>query len=310
MARLVALVFVCFATEARADVAQEDMAKAATALFEQGRQLLESGQADAACDKFEASLRLDPQIGTKLNVAACREDKGRFLDAYKMFEDAGEEAVRTNKQGRDTFARQRMEKLHAKLVRVSLRISPTPGSSVQLATKGETRTLTPAQLAKSIVIEPGSFSITVSAPEYESFRVERTGEAGAEVVIDVPALEPATGSVGVNKPGVDHLPDIDEPNPAPAIVLGCGGAVGLIGSVALGLAAKSSYDKAVLNNDAHAVHEAQHEADIATAFAVVGLAAITVGVVLYVHNRRHATAAAIAPTATAHSIGLGVVGSF
>ena len=57
-------------------IAQEESA-IAEQLFRDGRDLLDRGQTAQACEKFAASERLAPAIGTRLNLALCREKQGR-----------------------------------------------------------------------------------------------------------------------------------------------------------------------------------------------------------------------------------------
>ncbi len=47
--------------------------KSAELLFQEGQQLIKDGKHAAACPKFEQSQKLDPAIGTLLNLAHCYE---------------------------------------------------------------------------------------------------------------------------------------------------------------------------------------------------------------------------------------------
>src|SRR5262245_37563455 len=59
-------------------------AAAAEALFREGRQLMDSGAIAQACVKFEESLRLDPALGTMLNLAVCEERAGNTKRACQI----------------------------------------------------------------------------------------------------------------------------------------------------------------------------------------------------------------------------------
>lgn len=290
------------------DVSREDVEKAATALFEQGRQLAEAGQKDAACDKFESSLRLDPQIGTKLNVAACREDKGRLVEAYGLFESAALDADRTQKTGRATFARQRMDLLAKKLVRVKLTIAEPelPGLVIKIGN----RELAKDEWMRSHVMLAGRYAIVATAPGKREQRFQHTASAGTEVAIAVVAFEPTGGPAPI-APAPEPRP-VDAPARAsrvPWFVGGAGGLV-LVGSVALGLHAKSQHGNAFDRGDQDGVESAQREADIATGVAVVGAALVTVGVVLYVRERKARDRISLVPTTAPDSVGIAAFGSF
>src|SRR4051812_16548065 len=60
----------------------------AEALFDQGRRLLAAGNYAAACPKLEASNRLDPGIGTMLNLGDCYEKNGQTASGWAAFREA------------------------------------------------------------------------------------------------------------------------------------------------------------------------------------------------------------------------------
>src|SRR5437868_5846248 len=77
--------------------AQEGNDKAAAdVLFEQGRELLNSGSIAAACPKLEESLRLDRGIGTMLYLAECWKRAGKTASAWAQFREAEDLAAREN----------------------------------------------------------------------------------------------------------------------------------------------------------------------------------------------------------------------
>ena len=291
------------------DVSREDVEKAATALFEQGRQLAEAGQKDAACDKFESSLRLDPQIGTKLNVAACREDKGRLVEAYGLFESAALDADRTQKTGRATFARQRMDLLAKKLVRVRFTIADPelPGLAIKIGN----RELPKPEWSRPQVMIAGRYAIVATAPGMREQRFQHTARAGLEIAIAVVAFEPTGTPAPIPPPVPQRLPSDEPPRPSrvPWIV-GAAGGITLAGSIALGLHAKTRHGSAFDRGDQDGVESAQREADIATGVAVVGAALVTVGVVLYVRDRKARDRVSFVPTTAPDSIGFAAFGSF
>src|SRR6266498_1038121 len=72
---------------ASAQVSAENRA-AAQALFDLGRTLITSGRAEEACPKFEESQRLDPGVGTQLNLADCYDRTGRTASAWTLYIEA------------------------------------------------------------------------------------------------------------------------------------------------------------------------------------------------------------------------------
>ena len=71
MIRRAALLSLLVAAPARAE--GPAVGAQAEALFERGRALLADGQWDAACEKFRASVALEPTASSLIKVARCDE---------------------------------------------------------------------------------------------------------------------------------------------------------------------------------------------------------------------------------------------
>src|SRR3954470_25035714 len=87
--QLVAAAFVLGATAAprpaRADVTDK---AGAERLFDQGRKLMEAKQYDEACEKFAASQKLEPAVGTLLNLGECSEKRRLLATAWGYYREA------------------------------------------------------------------------------------------------------------------------------------------------------------------------------------------------------------------------------
>ena len=294
---------------AAADVSREQ-AETATALFAQGQRELEAGKIDAACSSFAASLANDPQVGTRLNLAACREKQGRNAEAYALYEDATIDATLEKKQGRETFARDRMAALLAQLVRVTVRVSRPPQGVIVLAGAR------PIDSTKLQLFDPGVIAIDVTAPGRKPFHQEVAGRAGGELVIDVPELElappppVATPQPPAESPREPARYTIKHTSRLP-LVLVAGGTLAALGGAGLGYHAKLRYDDAVDARDSPGLDSAMREADIATGVAVVGVAALAVGVVLYARGHGVVVDRVVAaPTVGRDLVGLTVIRPF
>src|SRR5262245_28423128 len=80
MALLVQITLSCVAARGEAQPPSADAA------FEAGRAAMESGDFSTACQHFAESLRLEPAVGTQLNLGECYERLGRYASALHAFE--------------------------------------------------------------------------------------------------------------------------------------------------------------------------------------------------------------------------------
>jgi hypothetical protein len=279
-------------------------------LFEEGRALAKEGKYAEACARFEESLALDRAIGTRLNYADCHEKLGHLAQAHELFEEVAE-TEKTNDPDRAQYARERATALVGKLgtVVVKLASPDQPGISVTVAGK-------PAQPAAEIrvLVDPGEVAVSVSAPGGEPFNKVARADAGATVVIEVPAPGASTSV---------------EPGPTSSarrsrvIVAGVIGGIGVVGlatGVLLGVKANSDYDAQISNGNCTngsppmcnaegftAQSDAVTLANIGTVFGIGGLALMTAGAIVYFTAPKDVV---VAPTATAQSAGVAVVGRF
>jgi hypothetical protein len=290
-----------------APVAGADPA-AAKALFDDGRRLIEAAdkladatakatKVDAACDKFAASLEQDPLLGTRLNLAACRVRQHRFVEAYGLLQTAVAEATRTH--DREAFAKQQLAAVTASVVRIDMHIAAPDLVGLEVELGGHA--LPRAAWSQVQIADPGPIVVDARAPGHVPVHVTRDGAAGAEVTIEVPALDVVVAAPP--PPTIAHAR-----SKIPYLVIGAGAAL-LATSGGLGLHARSRYNTAKAAGDPARVTSAQHEADVATGFLAAGAVAVGVGIWLYVRDRP-ADTPAITAAATRDSLAIGLAGTF
>ncbi len=152
----------CFATQAEA---QETVGvTAAEALFEEGRAALAEGKLDLACERFRASARLDPAVGTRLNLADCEERRGRLATAWSLFRNASLELDLSD--DRLPIARKRAEELSSRVPRLKLVLAPGAPSDTSASIDGAE--FESGSFGVPLPLDPGHYVISVRAPGRET----------------------------------------------------------------------------------------------------------------------------------------------
>jgi hypothetical protein len=139
--------------------AQSTDKAAAQVLFEEGRKLLDLGDAAGACTKFEASARLEPALGTTLNLARCNDELGRIATAWALYLEVRDRSA--GNANRAAFASERAAALAPRLPRLVFRITaPQPGMVI----KRDGVPVDSALLSSAIPVDPGPRTIEATAP--------------------------------------------------------------------------------------------------------------------------------------------------
>jgi hypothetical protein len=181
-----AFVAIVVAIPSVASAEPSDIDKArAQVLFEEGRELLETGKIDAACDRFERSQKLEPASGTLLNLAACHERAGRIATAWVVFHDAIGAATRDGRADREAFAREHITALTPRLPRIVVRGHACTGCELFL----DGRRVDRAVVSEVTPIDPGEHRLVMRAPSgNETEAVKATAREGDLVEMAVPSL--------------------------------------------------------------------------------------------------------------------------
>lgn len=260
-----------------------DQAKA-EALFAEGRRLLTAARFAEACPKFAESQRLDPAIGTLLNLGDCYEKTGRTASAWSVFQDAVEMARVAKDTARGRAAKERAKALEVHLVKLTIQV-PAASVTAGLLVKRDGVTVERSGWGAATPMDPGWHAIEATAPGKRRWMLPVTIDAArAATSITVPPLEdlPADGGASGAEPAgrAQRL--------AGGILFGTGVAALGAGAIFTGLA--------VAKNDESAAHchgnrcdtlgvelrdDALGHARASTVAVVAGLAVITGGVVVW-----------------------------
>jgi hypothetical protein len=175
------------AAGAQASPAGSEAVAMAEQLFRDAKTLFEQGNVVHACPKFAESQRLDPQLGTLINLALCHEREGKMASAWGEFTEVVERATRSHEPERVEFAKQHLAAVEPKLSRVALQVTHPP-EGFQL--KVDTRVLGEGAWGSLIPIDPGPHAVEATAPGKKPFKQTLNvapGPSSAELVI--PTLE-------------------------------------------------------------------------------------------------------------------------
>jgi hypothetical protein len=106
-------------------------------LFIDGRALLESGEFEAACEKFEASVKLDPAApGTLLNLGLCNERLGKTATALSWFRRAQFRAAETGMTDYEDVAKNNTFSLAVRVPTLTITFAKPPPEGWTLAVDG------------------------------------------------------------------------------------------------------------------------------------------------------------------------------
>jgi hypothetical protein len=208
----------------------------AEALFRDGKRLMEEGKhVREACAKLAESQRIDPKLGTLLNLAACHEKEGRTASAWAEFTEAASLAAKQDQEDRVEFAKGRALDLERRLSRLVIEVSaPQPDMLIAL----NNRTMSAAAVGSSIPVDPGELSIKVTAPGKEPWSEELVIQPGpSRKRVLVPALKDAAPAPEPpKKEAPKDPPPAKESRGLPPLFIGGMAAAG-VGLVGIGVGA-------------------------------------------------------------------------
>lgn len=179
---------------------QGDAAAMAEALFNQGQEAFDAEDFDTACARFRESDRIDPQPGTKLNLARCEKARGRIATAWALYKTVFEVLPRDD--DRREHCRVQIEELEPRLPRLTVTLAEgTPTNTVVRLGEIEVR---PDGFGTPLPVDPGPLGIVVTSPGHEP----------NERRVDLAEAERASLEVRVG-PAIPEPPKPPPPPPPP-----------------------------------------------------------------------------------------------
>jgi hypothetical protein len=197
----------------------------ADALFEAAKVKLQAGDWPSACADFQRGFELDPSVSTSIKLARCREHDQKLmlaLDEYRRALELNEALPQTPERRRELgeLIRRDVSLLESRIPKLLFRITPNaPGLEVRV--NGE---LVPeSSLGAGLSVDPGKCEIVVSAPGYETRRLESQMPEGVthQIAVTLAPTGPEPGAAAVTAappqaPARPPAPPAVVSQPAPA----------------------------------------------------------------------------------------------
>jgi hypothetical protein len=302
----------------------------AEALFREGRKLMKEGKLSEACEKFEASERLDDSVGTLINLADCRQKNGQLATAWATFLKAAS-AAHIKHDDREAIAKEHATALEPHLAYLTISV-PEASRVDGLVIKRDGEPVDTALWNQGVPVDVGSYMISGEAPGHEPWSTRADVRSdGVKIGVEVPRFKQlreqlAPKVVAPPAPAAEptEQPDVEPEQPSRFTTLrkvSIGTAVlglaAVAGGVRYGLQAKdldrqsNAVCPGMVCGDPHALelnHAAQRDALASEVLFGVGGAAVAGAVVMwFVGAPAHAT---VVPTGGDGEAGVSVIGSF
>jgi hypothetical protein len=210
----------------------------ASELFRQGREALLRKDYAEACPKLAESQRLDPKVGTLINLAQCEEQTGKLAAALRSWADA-QALARAQGDAREPYVDQQHDGLALRVPRLVVRLAP--GSPVDTRVTVGGVEIEPADLGTPLPVDAGLQEIVAKAARHADARFEASTSEGQTTEISVDAGPVTPDSPATSTAGPTEAPRPSASGPFPPRAGGAGAqrwsayGVGGLGLVALGL---------------------------------------------------------------------------
>jgi hypothetical protein len=144
-------------------------AASAEALFQEGRVAARAGDFALACQKFSESQKLDPAVGTLLNLAHCEAELGHLARAWEHYQSVLDQLVATD--DRVPHVREQLAALDPRLPRLTISVV---GSAQGIEIERDGVKLGKAAVGTPLPVDPGAHEIIVRAPgrEPRTYRIQ------------------------------------------------------------------------------------------------------------------------------------------
>jgi len=261
-------------------------------LFVDAQEALKAGRVSEACTKFAESNRVDPQLGTLLNLAACHEKDHKPTSAWSEYTRLVDLATKAGDAGRADYARKRAAALAPALPQMTLH-PPKTATITEIAIDGQS--IGRSALMTSVPVDPGAHVLALHAGDRTWTQRVTIADTGT-TTIDVSEPPPESVKPPPRDNVVQPPPPLVQPEahasplrPAGIIVAGVGLASVVVGSIfgafAMGeqptITAQCDGNFVCSGDGLSAANRAKAEATVSTIGFIAGGVLVALGVTLF-----------------------------
>lgn len=301
---------------------------AAEALFDDAKKLMAAKRYAEACPKFADSERLDPGVGTLLNLGLCYKQNGQTASAWSSYREAASQARAEGQSDREDLARQEAAALEPQLTKLVIEVPKETAATSGLEIKRDGEVVPSGLWGVPAPVDPGMRSIDVTAPNKKPLHLDaKTEGAGATAKVVIPRLEdgppppPAavTTTVAGPAPAPDQgaTPDAHPGRTQRIIGFVVGGAGALTVATGTWFTLLSVAQNKASQNTSNATKKANFKSDADNSRTIgfvgigVGAAVLIGGIVIIVSAPSGArTALSVTPELASNGGGLSLSGTF
>ena len=178
---------------------------AAEKLFAEARKFLEAGKYAEACQKLSDSQKLDPAVGTLLNLAQCYEKLGKTATAWATYHEAAAAARSAGQMEREKKANRSADALEPEVPKLTVTV-PDAAVAKGVEVKRNGNGLPSSLWGVAVPVDPGEYIIEARASGAKPWTTRVKAEPGRSVAVILPPFdEPASDSAGSHRGAGEHI---------------------------------------------------------------------------------------------------------
>jgi hypothetical protein len=223
--------------QAHAQETPEERRTAAEALFVEGRRLVAEGKPDEACQKFAESQRLDPGVGTLLNLARCYARTGKTASAWAAYREAAGHARATGQAEREVAARTEAERLEPTLSRLEVTLTEA-ASRQRLSIVLDGQPWSSALIGVGTPVDPGEHTLVARGAGLRPWTTHFETEPAGKTRVEIRAL-----LADPRRAATTPAPEPWRGTHTAAVAVAAVGVAATVAGAVWGLDARSTYDR-------------------------------------------------------------------